>query len=666
MESPSSPSANDEEGASFQRPQSIVFDDSAPLPAVLHGTTSLTPNLSFDASLMKQKDSSMKSFFMFTFGLLLPFFIVFLIFFLGITLDDASYDRAIQEQQESEEEYPDPYALTLLRNETGGYSTIIDLPDTHELSQCTFHTYGESQNSYYLPSGSISCSASNPTFNDYVGDEMVVWQRALNPSPILNILEAEYSFQSKNLSISFDDTLSENLSLDIFILNQQNQFSKISVPGSTLDGENYTFQVLTNSTDEFYMEMSLSESDYFFSAEACDSCPDEQFPYLDRVQLESTLSDYIRIGNYDPQSNELSFEPLPLVSGYEFPEQLKLYFSIDWIPIPVTNETVWVSSIYQPFQPSQIELSANENGTYEHTFVLADEMDYAPGFDCNVDSSSWPERYKTGLRYPIFCGDVHSSSEYDSMIYQISPFEIDEYLSVLNQSWDPVNREFFVEFNRTLDVQENDFYGSELYEQPFRERPDSIGIRNNFTITFEESDGDRDWATFQMYFEITDNTSIRNGGHYFTWNVCDYCDQNLSEPTYTGISTAIETVGGYNFLNQTLWFHPSLPTPPTVEMSISLAPAESLQRTNQLNYGVYLYGDSYTEYNPNYWYYDYSTPSEDLYSYSFLLSPFVYIGAIIYSFVRGNKAFGKGLISSSIAALTLVGGFIVFVVFFLF
>ena len=103
-----------------------------------------------------------------------------------------------------------------------------------------------------------------------------------------------------------------------------------------------------------------------------------------------------------------------------------------------------------------------------------------------------------------------------------------------------------------------------------------------------------------------------------------------------------------------------------VEISLTLVPEEFLERTGQLNYGVFLYGDGYTEYNSNYYYYDFSSPSEDLYYYSFLVSPFVYVGAIVYSFIRGNKAFGKGLISSSIAALALVGVFVVVLFMFLF
>ena len=57
---------------------------------------------------------------------------------------------------------------------------------------------------------------------------------------------------------------------------------------------------------------------------------------------------------------------------------------------------------------------------------------------------------------------------------------------------------------------------------------------------------------------------------------------------------------------------------------------------------------------------------DDLYFFSFILSPFIYIGAIIYSFIRGNKAFAKGLLSFRIAAIGLFGALFVFIVFFFF
>lgn len=696
MESPSSPWANGEEGKISERPQQIVFDDTPSPSSILQGTPALPSQQAFEMSQIEESDSSLKSFFMFTLGLLLPFFIVFLIFSLGIALDDETYEREMQELQELQEEYPNPYDLSLLRNESGTYSATIDLPETHDLSQCTFDRYGGEQSLYTLLEESIVCSTSNPQykygyvpqnyasylessnapgeyFNGYsnvASSELLVWQRIAHPPTLttVNLLDAEYNFQSKNLSLSFEDNLSENLSLDIFILNEENQFSKFSVLGTTSDGKNYTFQNPVNSTDEFYMEMILYESNYFFSAEACDTCEEEQSPYLDQVQFAmiSPHWSWVEIGNYDSQNHVISFDPLPLSSGSEFPEQLEFEIEIDWTPVSITNETAWVSQANGRFLTSPYKIYMNENGTYERTFPLSNQTSSPPVLDCAIDSSSWPSYYEPMLRYPIFCGDVESSSEYDSMIYQISPFEIDEYISIIDQEWDPVNREFFVEFNRTLNVQENDFYGSESYMPPFRERPDSIGVRNNFTVTFEESDGDRDWASFQMYFEIAGNTSIIQQGHFFTWYVCDDCVQNLSEPTYRGISSKTEVIGGFNLVNHTLWFHPSVPTPPMVEISLTLVPEEFSERTGQLNYGVFLYGEEYTEYNSNYRYYHASSPSEDLYYYSFLVSPFVYVGAIVYSFIRGNKAFGKGLISSSIAALALVGVFVVFLFMFLF
>ena len=99
-------------------------------------------------------------------------------------------------------------------------------------------------------------------------------------------------------------------------------------------------------------------------------------------------------------------------------------------------------------------------------------------------------------------------------------------------------------------------------------------------------------------------------------------------------------------------------------MSIVLVPNDALPRSSYFDYGQYLYGEDYLWTDSES--YDYSNPSDDFYFYSFAVSPFVYIGAIIYSFVKGNKAFGKGLIASSVASLVLFGGIMLLFVLFLF
>ena len=62
---------------------------------------------------------------------------------------------------------------------------------------------------------------------------------------------------------------------------------------------------------------------------------------------------------------------------------------------------------------------------------------------------------------------------------------------------------------------------------------------------------------------------------------------------------------------------------------------------------------------------DYSNPADDFYTFAFIAYPITYIGAIIYSFARGNKAFGKGLIASAILGLALLGVIVVSVVLYL-
>lgn len=706
MESSPSPWTNVEEEATPPPPQSIVLDSNPPPSEFLEGTPLLASHQPFEAPPVVEKDTFLKSFFMFTLGLFLPVIVFFLIAFLGEFLDDEAYERHEREIEENEENYPNPYDLTLLRNETGVYSSTIDLPDTHELSECRFDIYGGNQDLYYHPSEYISCRSPNSYQVDNNSGDLEVWQYTSQPdfdwnfTPSIELLAANYSFQSKELSLSFDDVISENLSLDVYSLNEQNQYSKASVSGETLDGKNYIFQSPTNSSDEFYMEMNLNEGnfEYFFSAEACDSCFDETFPYLDQVRFFGRMpSNLVEIGHYDSQSNELSFKPLPMANGEQFPEQIVFNIGIDWAPIALTNNMTWVSTFTElsdfslsgemwyhlpvntihpnygtlrGFYPpdSLIEFSPNINGTYERTFKF-DQTNSLPLIDCQIDSTLWPDYYDASQTYPIYCEDADSSSGYDAMIYEASTFEIDEHVTIINQSWDPENREFHVEFNRTLIVEENDFLAGQPYGQYNFVNFAYDGPRKNFTVTIDEWSGDNIWGGFRMQFEISGNTSFDADGHSFSWYTwCDLadCEQNLTAPTYSGITTTSEVIGGYNMSNQTLWFHPSQPTPPIVEMQISLIPETSLQTLAQLNYGVYLYGDDYVEYVDDPWDRYGSYPSDDLYFFSLILSPFIYIGAIIYSFMRGNKAFAKGLLSSSIAALASFGAFVVFVIFFLF
>ena len=691
MEPSPSPLTSGEEQATSGPPPSIILDDTPSTSDFLQGASTLAPHQPFEVPPQVEKDPFLKSFFMFVLGLAMPILVFFLIAFLGEVLDDEAYDRYEREREEQEEKYAPPYQVTMLQNETGVYSATIDLPDTHELSQCSFRMDDE-----YLSCGTLDSEQVNNNSGD-----LAVRQYSFQPypdfgfAPPIALLDADYSFQSKELSLLFDEIISENLSLDVYALNEQNQFSKTSVSGETSDGKNFIFQNLMNTTDEFYMEMQLHDLDYFFSAEACDSCLDESFSSLDQVRFNYRASsvNMTVIGHYDSQSNELSLKPLPAANGEPFPEQLVFDIGIDWAPIAQTNNTTWVSifdeltdfplsgkmwdygrvnvnhpifgyrtGYYHP--PSLLEFSANENGTYERTFNF-DLTDSLPLIDCHISSFSWPQYYDREQPTPIYCDTpLHGIAEYETMIFEQKPFEIEEHVSILNQSWDPVNREFRVEFNRTLIVEENGFYASELYTRPYNQNPDSEGPQKNFTITFDESDADRDWLRFSMYFEITGNTSFRNDGHSFTWYTwCDICEQNLTEPSYSGLITTTEVIGGYNFSNQTLWFNPSQPTPPNVEMQISITPEDSMQNLAHLNYGVYLYGDDYVQYVDDHWDYYSSYPSEDLYFFSLVASPFVYIGAIIYSFTRGNKAFGKGLLSSIIAAIGLFGAFIVFLAF---
>lgn len=665
MASESPPSA-DEDGATPQRPAPILLSDSVAPTGMLEGTPLLASHHPFDPVTVKEKDTASKSFLMFTLGFFVPFLVLISVISIGGALDQVQREEG-QDQDQYVFANPDPNELTFFSNETGGYAVTIDLPETHEVSQCSLDINGEPNNRYDLSNEWIMCSTSNPSFPDIAGDEMLIWQLVpFSPaaSKTTNLVYAEYSFQTKELSVSFDNNFSENPMLDAFILNEQNQFTKTSTQGDTVDGQNYTFQIQTNSTDEFYMEMNLLESSYHFSAEACDSCSYEQFPYLDNVQFYR-ITEWVEIGHYDSEINSLSFDPLPVFDGSEFPSQLEFDFSIDWAPVSITEETIWSPrSQSYGYQNSIIEMNTSNNGTYEFELHITDEVNWQPRLDCLVDSSSWPEYYDSLQRYPIYCVDTEVTGGYDSRIYQDSTFEIEEYVSILNQSWDPENREFFVEFNRTLKVQENDFSGTAFNSYPFRERPDSVGERNNFTVTFEESDGERDWISFEMNFQIIDNTSVRSGGHDFSWFVCEDCEHNLSEPTYRGILTQTDLIGGFNSSNGTLWFQPVDPTPPTVEMSIVLVPNNALPRSSYFDYGQYLYGEDYLWTDSES--YDYSNPSDDFYFYSFTVSPFVYVGAISYSFVKGNKAFGKGLIASIVASLVLFGGIMLLFVLFLF
>jgi len=698
MDSPSSGLIG-EERATPGPPEPIVLDSTSPPSDSLQGTPFFAPQQPFEATPAVEQNTVLKSFFMYTLGLLTPVIVFFLIVFLGEILDDEAYERHEREVEEYEKNYP--YHLTLQRNETGVYSSTIDLPDTHELSTCYLERYGGYVGLYdYLPED-IYCRPQIPSENDINGDGMAVWQhvehsQSSSVAPIIRLTEADYNFQSKELSLSFNYIFSENLSLDIYTLNEQNQFSITSVLGITSDGRNYIFQNPSNSSDEFYMEMELTEPGYFFSAEACDSCTDAPYPYLDQVRFFNTGSgNLIEIGYYDAQSNELSFQPLPTENGEPFPEQLVLVIGVDWAQIALTNNTTWVSTFteltdfslsgemwdyervnvnhpnfgyrsgyYHP--QSSIEFSANVNGTYERTFKF-DQTNSLPLIDCKIESSFWPYYYDASQRYPIYCDDAQSITEYEAMIFEDSPFVIDEHVTILNQSWDPENREFHVEFNRTLIIEENDFNAGPFYGQRYSANFAADGPRKNFTATFDEEGDDIDW--FWMQFVIPGNTSFSNDGHMFSWSAwCAviYCEQNLSAPTYSGITITSEVIGGYNMSNQTLWFHPSQPTPPIVKMQISLAPEASMQTLAQLNYGVYLYGDDYVEYVDDHWDRYGSYPSNDLYFFSFILSPFIYIGAIIYSFMRGNKAFAKGLLSFLLVPPAVIFGLGVLFVFIAF
>lgn len=665
---------------STQRPASIVLNEPTAPISLLQGETS-SPSLPpyLDPSFVKQPDSTGKSIFMFLLGVFLPIFLLIMIQVIGIAMDDSQSEREEQLHDEYEQQFPDPYEMTFVRDAAGQYSQTIDLPDTHELSQCFIDLNGEPGNRYslepifndYSPE-SIVCGSTEPSsYAELYGDtggELLVWQRIQdtpNGGEQTTLIGAEYSFQEKNLSLSFDNSFSENLSLDAFFLNHEGQYSKISTQGETLDGLNYTFDIQTNSTEEFYMEMSLKDSSYFFSAEACDSCPDEQFAFLDRAQFYRTEK-WVEIGAYDAELNRLSFEPLPMVDGSAFPDQLEFDIGIDWAPVPIDNATTWRESYGYEYD-SVIEFTSSANGTYATQLLISSDANPWSVLDCQVDSYQWPAYYDQSSRFPIYCMDGELSDGYDAVIYQDSTFEIDEYISLEDQSWNPETREFHVEFNRTLHVRNDDFSAYELSSSPFTERPDSVGKRTNFTVTFEESDGGGEWVRFQMDFAIVNSTPLRSGGHSFSWLVCDDCDGNLSEPIYEGISTQLEAIGGYNSSNQTMWFLPLGPTPPTVEMSLNLMPESSLQNSGYFDYNTYLYGDEYLEYQDEYYYYDDNpTPADNYYTFAFIAYPIVYIGAIVYSFVRGNKAFGKGLIASAVLGLGILGVLVVSVVLFFF
>ncbi|MDC3290298.1 hypothetical protein OAU85_00520 [Candidatus Poseidoniaceae archaeon] len=667
---------------SSQRPASIVLNEPTAPIGLLEGETSFPSSQPYlDPSFVKQPDSWGKSMLMFVLGVFLPVALLILIQVIGISIEDSQREREEQEHEEYVEdgqEFPDPYEMTFVRNETGEYSTTIDLPDTHELSQCYIDLNGEPGNRYslepifneYLPE-SIICSTSNPASYDRTGGELLVWQLLQDATVAgeqTTLIGAEYSFQDKNLSLLFDNNFSENLTLDAFFVNDEGQYAKLSTQGVTLDGLNYTFDIQTNSTEEFYMEMSLNDSSYFFSAEACDSCPGEEFAFLDRAQFYRTEK-WVVIGAYDAELNRLSFEPLPMVDGSDFPNQLEFDIGIDWAPISIDNGTVWTESYLSEYNPT-IEFTSSANGTYSTQILISSNAGPWSVLECQVDSYEWPAYYDRNQRYPIYCIDDDLEEGYDALIYQESAFEIDEHVSLEHQSWNPETREFHVEFNRTLHVRTDDFSAIELSSAPFTERPDSVGERTNFTVTFEESDGGGEWVRFQMDFQIVNSTPLRAGGHSFSWLVCDDCDGNLSEPIYDGISTHTEAIGGYNLSNQTMWFQPLEPIPPTVEMSVNLMPDSSLQYSGYFDYEVYLYGDEYIEYQQEYYYDDYyddySNPADDFYTFAFIAYPISYIGAIIYSFVRGNKAFGKGLIASGIIGLALVGVLVVSVVLYFF
>ena len=663
------------ESPSTQRPPSIVLNDPIAPSGFLQGETSFPssqPHLV--PPFVKQQDSLGKSILMFTLGVFLPVALLILIQVIGFSMEDSQRDREDEQYQEYVEygqQFPDPYEMTLVRNETGEYSTTIDLPDSHELSQCYIDLNGEPGNRYslepifndYAPE-SIVCSATNPASYGRTDGELLVWQ-LIQDTPTggeqTTLIGAEYSFQDRNLTLMFDNSFSENLSLDAFFLNDEGQFSKLSTLGETLDGLNYTFDIQTNSTEEFYMEMSLNDSNYFFSAEACDSCPDEEFAFLDRAQFFRTEK-WVVIGAYDAELNRLSFEPSPMVDGSDFPNQLEFNIGIDRALNFINNDTVWTES-YAYGYDSTIELTSSANGTYSTQLLISNDANPWSVLDCQVDSYQWPVYYDQSHRFPIYCMGDELNDGYDAVIYQDSTFEIDEYISLEHQSWNPENREFYVEFNRTLHVRNDDFSAYELSSSPLTERPDSVGKRTNFTVTFEESDGGGEWVRFQMDFAIVNSTPLRSSGHSFSWLVCDDCDGNLSDPIYEGISTQLDAIGGYNSSNHTMWFLPLGPTPPTVEMSLNLMPESSSENSGYFDYKAYLYGDEYIQYQEEYYYDDYyddySNPVDDFYTFAYIAFPITYIGAIIFSFVRGNKAFGKGLIASAILGLALVGVLVV-------
>ncbi len=313
LESPLTPKGSD----STQRPASIVLNEPTAPIGFLQGETSSPSSQPYLApSFVKQPDSTGKSIFMFLLGVFLPIALLILIQIIGFSMEDSQRDREEREHEEYVEygqQFPDPYEMTFVRNETGEYSTTIDLPDTHELSQCYIDLNGEPGNRYslepifneYSPE-SIICGTTEPSLyaEFYVepSGELLVWQ-LIQDTPTggeqTTLVGAEYSFQERNLTLSFDNSFSENLSLDAFFLNDEGQYSKLSTLGETVDGLNYTFDIQTNSTEEFYMEMSLKDSSYFFSAEACDSCPDEEFAFL--TGLSSTeLKNGLKLGHMMP------------------------------------------------------------------------------------------------------------------------------------------------------------------------------------------------------------------------------------------------------------------------------------------------------------------------------------------------------------------------------
>ena len=222
---------------SSQRPASIVLNEPTAQIGLLEGETSFPSSQPYlDPSFVKQQDSGGKSMLMFVLGVFLPFALLILIQVIGISIEDSQREREEQEHEEYVEdgqEFPDPYEMTFVRNETGEYSATIDLPDTHELSQCYIDLNGEPGNRYslepifneYLPE-SIICSTSNPASYDRTGGELLVWQLLQDATVAgepTSLLSAEYSFQDKNLSLLFDNNFSENLTLDAFFLNDEGQ-----------------------------------------------------------------------------------------------------------------------------------------------------------------------------------------------------------------------------------------------------------------------------------------------------------------------------------------------------------------------------------------------------------------------------------------------------------